>query len=93
LTRRRPPRAAFKLGRIARRVAVQAGSQALPERPGSGLGVLAADLRTGESLAVEVAARRPGSLDVRLASPPQGPVLIGLDAAHPGLSCRIVPTR
>jgi hypothetical protein len=92
-TRRRPPRAAFKLGRIARRVAVRAGSQALPERPGAGLGVLAADLRTGEPLPVEVVARRPGSLNVRLASPPQGPVLIGLDAAHPGLSCRIVPTR
>ena len=90
LTRRRPPRAAFKLGRIASRVVVRAGSQALPERPGAGLGVLAADLRTGESLPVQVTGRRPGSLDVRLAAPPAGPVLIGLDAAHPGLSCRIV---
>ena len=90
LTRRRPPRAAFKLGRIARRVAIRAGSEALPERPGAGLGVLAADLRTGEPVAVEVTGRRPGRLDVRLAAPPSGPVLIGLDGPHPGLSCRVV---
>jgi hypothetical protein len=92
LTRRRPARAAFKLSRIARRAAIRAAAQALPERPGNGLGVLAADLRTGVPVPVEVVGRRPGSLDVRLAAPPEGPVLIGLDAAHPGLSCRIVPT-
>ena len=92
LTKRRPARAAFKLTRIARRAAIRAGAQALPERPGRGLGVLAADLRTGAPLPVEVTGRRPGSLEVRLAAVPEGPVLIGLDAAHPGLSCRIVPT-
>jgi len=89
-TRRRPPRAAFKLGRIARRVVIRAGSQALPDRPGAGLGVLAADLRTGEPLPVRITARRPGSLDLSLAEPPTAPVLIGLDSSHPGLSCRIV---
>jgi len=92
LTRRRPARAAFKLSRIARRAAIRASAQALPERPGSGLGVLAADLCSGAPVTVEVVGRRSGSLDVRLAAVPEGPVLIGLDAAHPGLSCRIVPT-
>jgi hypothetical protein len=91
LTRRRPARAAFKLTRIARRAAIRAAAQAAPERPGNGLGVLAADLRTGAPVPVEIVGRRPGSLDVRLAAPPEGPVLIGLDAAHPGLSCEINP--
>jgi len=93
ITRRKPARAAFKLTRIARRAAIRAVAQALPERPGNGLGVLAADLRTGAPVPAEIVSRRPGSLDVRLAAAPEGPVLIGLDGAHPGLSCRIVPNR
>ena len=93
LTTRKPARAAFTLTRIARRAAIRAAAQALPERPGTGLGVLAADLRTGAPVPAEVVGRRPGSLDVRLDTVPESPVLIGLDSAHPGLSCRIVPNR
>jgi hypothetical protein len=93
LTRRKPARAAFKLGRISRRVMVRAGAEALPDRPSKDLDVLAADLTTGEPVAVEVVGRQPHSLDVRLEMPPEGPVLIGLSTAHPGLSCRIVPVQ
>jgi hypothetical protein len=93
LTRRKPARAAFKLGRIGRRVMVRAGAEALPDRPSKDLDVLAADLATGEPVAVQVVGRQAHSLDVRLGSPPEGPVLIGLSAAHPGLSCRIVPAQ
>jgi hypothetical protein len=92
-TRRRPPRAAFKLVRIARRVVVRAGSQALPDRPNGKLKVFAADLRNGKPTPVQIVNRRPGSLDLRLATPADGPVLVGLNEAHPGLSCRIVPHR
>lgn len=93
LTRRKPARAAFKLGRMGRRAMVRAGAEALPDRPGKDLDVLAADLATGEPVAVQVVGRREGSLDVRLGSPPEGPVLIGLSTAHPGLSCRIMPVK
>jgi hypothetical protein len=93
LTKRKPSRAAFKALRIARRAAVRARSETLPDRPDSGIGVLAADLGSGVPIAVEIVSRRTGSLDLRLAAPPEGPVLIGLDRAHPGLSCRIVPIR
>jgi hypothetical protein len=93
LTRRKPARAGFTVLRAARRAAVRAGAQLLPERPGAVLGVLAADLRTGVPVQVEVVQRRPGSLDLRLAARPEGPLLLGLDAAHPGLSCRIVAPR
>jgi hypothetical protein len=93
ITRQVPARAVFKAGRIARRVAVQAGARVNPDRPGAVRGVLAADLSTGAPIEATVVDRRPGSLDIRL-SPPLGvPVLIGLDAAYPGLSCRVVTGR
>jgi hypothetical protein len=93
ITKRRPARAVFKAGRIARRVAVQAGSRVNPDRPGGRLGMLAADLGTGAPIEAAVVDRRPGSLDIRLTPPPGGPVLIGLDSAYPGLSCRVVTKR
>ena len=94
LTRRRPARAVFKLGRLSRRVAIRAGSEALPVRAGvDKLGVVAADLSTGVQLEVELLAHGAGSIDVRLAAPPETPVLIGLDRHRPGVSCRIVPLR
>jgi hypothetical protein len=93
ITRRTPARAVFKAGRIARRVAVSAGSKINPDRPGGRFGVLATDLSTGAPIGAAVVGRRPGSLDVRLESPPRVPILIGLDAAHPGLSCRVVTPR
>jgi hypothetical protein len=92
ITKRKPARAVFKAGRIARRIAVQAGSKVNPDRPGGRLGVLAADLSTGAPIEATVVGHRAGSLDVRLDPPPGVPVLIGLDAAHPGLSCRVVTT-
>jgi hypothetical protein len=93
ITRRTPARAVFKAGRMARRVAVSAGSRVNPDRPGVALGVLAADLSTGEPVDVAIVARRLGSLDLELDPRPGVPVLVGLDTAHPGVSCRVVTTR
>jgi hypothetical protein len=93
ITRRTPARAVFKAGRMARRVAVSAGSRVKPDRPGSSLGVLAVDLSNGEPVDVSIVGRRSGSLDVKLDPPPGAPVLVGLDRAHPGVSCRVVTTR
>ena len=92
ITRRTPARAVFKAGRMARRIAVSAGSRVNPDRPGGDLGVLAADLSTGEPVDVSIVGRRSGSLDVKLDPPPGAPVLVGLDRAHPGVSCRVVTT-
>jgi hypothetical protein len=92
VTRRTPARAVFKAGRMARRIAVSAGSKVNPDRPAASFGVLAADLSTGAPIEVAVVGRRPDSLDVRLDPPPGVPVLVGLDTAHPGLSCRVVAT-
>ena len=91
VTRRKPTRAVSKGLRIARRGAVVARSQVAPARPGSAPGVLAADLVSGVPMPVEIVKRSAGGLELRLAAPPEGPVLIGLDRARPGLSCRIVP--
>ena len=91
LTRRRPARAGFKVLRAVRRAGTRVLAEAVPSRPGSARGVLAFDLGAGVPVAVEVLARRPGALDLRLAGPVVGPVLLGLDRADHGLSCRIVP--
>jgi hypothetical protein len=90
ITRRKPARAVFKAGRIARRVAVSAGSRVAKDRPGGGIDILAADLSTGAAIEATVVARSAGSMDVRLNRPPGVPVLVGLHDAHPGLSCRVV---
>jgi hypothetical protein len=90
ITKRRPARAVFKAGRMARRLAVSAGSRVNPDRPAASFGLLATDLSTGDPIDVAVVGRRPGSLDVQLDPPPGVPILVGLDAAHPGLSCRVV---
>lgn len=90
ITRRKPARAVFKAGRLARRVAVSAGSRVVKERPGGDLSIVAADLSTGTPIEATVVARRAGSVDVQLDRPSGVPVLIGLDGAHPGLSCRVV---
>ena len=93
ITKRTPARAVFKAGRIARRVAVSAGSRVNPDRPGDDLGVLAVDLSTGHPVDASVVAQRPGVIDVKLAPPPGVPILVGLDTAHPGVSCRVVNPR
>jgi len=93
IARRTPARAVFKAGRMARRIAVSAGSRVNPDRPGETLGVLAADLSTGEPVELTVAGQRPGSIDVELQPRPGVPILIGLDTPHPGVSCRVVTAR
>jgi hypothetical protein len=90
LTRRKPARAVFKAGRLARRVAVSASSRVSRDKTGGELGILAADVVTGAPVEATVVGRHAGNLDIRLSSPPGVPVLIGLDTAHPGLSCRVV---
>ena len=92
LTRRRPARAGFKVLRAARRAGTRVLAEAVPSRPGSARGVHAFDLAAGVPVPVEVLAQRPGSFDLRLAGPAEGPVLLGLERADRGLSCRIVPT-
>jgi hypothetical protein len=62
ITRRRPARAVFKAGRMARRLAVSAGSRVNPDRPTGNFGVLAADLSTGAPVGVAVVGRGAASL-------------------------------
>ncbi len=90
-TRRKPARAGFKVLRAARRAGTRVVAEVSKSRPGAGLGVHAVDLRTGVPVEVEVVRQRPGCLDLRLAGRAEGPVLIGLDHADRGLSCRITP--
>ena len=85
-------RAGFKVLRAARRAGTRVLAEAVPSRPGSARGVHAFDLAAGVPVPVEVLAQRPGSFDLRLAGPAEGPVLLGLERADRGLSCRIVPT-
>ncbi|GLY05986.1 MULTISPECIES: hypothetical protein [Actinoplanes] len=84
LTRQKPARAVFKMTRAARRVAVRA----MPQRAGEVVGVLAADLVTGEPVAVTVD-READGLAVRLAEPAAGPVLLGSAEPQPTLSWRL----
>lgn len=93
LTKRRPAKAVFKAARMARRVAVSAGSRVNPDRPGSSLALRAVDLSNGAPVDVTITGRSSGSLDVKLDPPPGVPILIGLDTAHPGVSCRVVNPR
>jgi len=90
-TRRKPARAGFKVLRAARRAGTRVAAEVAKSRPGAELGVHAIDLLTGVPVRVEVVRHRPGGLDLRLADPARGPVLIGLDHADRGLSCRIAP--
>jgi hypothetical protein len=90
-TRRKPARAGFKVLRAARRAGTRVVAEVHKSRPGSDLGVHAADLLTGEPVPVTVVRQHPGGLDLRLAGPAEGPVLIGLDRPDRGLSCRIAP--
>ncbi|MEU8240718.1 hypothetical protein AB0C07_20940 [Actinoplanes missouriensis] len=80
LTRRRPARAAFKAARAARRVAYRA----MPARPGPLSGVLAADVMTGEPIAVELSGD-----EIRLPGPVEAPVLVGAARPQPTLSWRL----
>ncbi len=91
LTRRRPARAGFKVLRAVRRAGFRMLAEAVPSRPGSARGVHAFDLAAGVPVPVEILAHRAGAFDLRLAGPVAGPVLLGLDRANRGLSCRIVP--
>lgn len=90
-TRRKPARAGFKVLRAARRAGTRVVAEVSKSRPGAGLGVHAVDLLTGVPVEVDIVRQRPGCLDLRLAGPVEGPVLIGLDDGDRGLSCRIVP--
>jgi len=90
-TRRKPARAGFKVLRAARRAGTRVAAEVAKSRPGAELGVHAVDLLTGVPVRVKVVRHRHGGLDLRLAGPAEGPVLIGLDQADRGLSCRIAP--
>lgn len=81
VTRRKPARAIFKVARAARRATIRA----LPASPGTVAGVLAADLITGEPVAVEVAGSG-NDLRVRLAGSVTAPVLLGSARPQPTLS-------
>jgi hypothetical protein len=91
LTRRRPARAGFKVLRAARRAGTRVLAEAVPSRPGSARGVHAFDLAAGVPVPVDVLQHGSGALDLRLAGPASGPVLLGLDRPDRGLSCRIGP--
>jgi hypothetical protein len=91
LTRRRPARAGFKVLRAARRVGTRVMAGVVRSRPGTARGVHAFDLAAGVPVALEVLQQRPGTFELRLAGPAEGPVLLGLDPGDRGLSCRILP--
>jgi hypothetical protein len=89
-TRQTPSRAAFKVLRAGRRVAVRA-TGVVPHR--SQGGVQAVDLSTGAPVDVQVLGRDPQGLDLRLAGRSTGPVLIALEDPSPRLSVRAGPAR
>ncbi|GAB1644791.1 hypothetical protein [Krasilnikovia sp. MM14-A1259] len=90
-TRQMPSRAGFKVLRIARRAALRALALALPVPPPGRPDVFAADLCTGADVGVEVVARRPRGLDLRLTEAAAGPVLLGLTRANRRLSLHVWP--
>jgi hypothetical protein len=91
LTRRKPARAGFKVLRAARRAGTRVVAEVAKSRPGPGLSVHAVDLQTGAEVPVEVLSHGSGHVDLRLAGPAAGPVLLGLEQGDRGLSCRVVP--
>ncbi|BCJ52646.1 hypothetical protein Asp14428_41210 [Actinoplanes sp. NBRC 14428] len=93
LTRRKPARAGFKVLRAARRAGTRVIAEVNKSRPGSGTGVRAVDLLTGVPVELELVRREAAALELRRTGPAVGPVLIGLDPADRGLSCRVVPGR
>jgi hypothetical protein len=89
-TRQTPSRAAFKVLRAGRRVAVRAAG-VVPHR--SRGGAQAVDLATGAPVDVQVLGRDAQGLDLRLAGRSTGPVLVALDDPSPRLSVRVGPAR
>jgi hypothetical protein len=89
-TRQKPSRAAFKVLRAGRRVAMRATGIVPHRSPG---GAQAVDLATGAPVDVRVLARDPQGLDLQLAGRSTGPVLIALDDPSPRLSVRVGPAR
>jgi hypothetical protein len=89
-TRQKPARAAFKVLRAGRRVAVRATGIVPHRSPG---GAQAVDLATGAPVDVRVLGRDPQGLDLQLAGRSTGPVLIALDDPSPRFSVRVGPAR
>ncbi|MEV4703792.1 hypothetical protein [Actinoplanes sp. NPDC049316] len=92
-TRRKPARAGFKVLRAARRAGTRVVAEVHKSRPDVRGGVLAVDLLTGVPVGLEVVGRDAGGLELRRTGPAEGPVLVGLDPADRGLSCRVVAPR
>ncbi len=89
-TRKKPARAGFKVLRAARRAGNRVVAEVAKARPADGFGVRAVSLRNGVPVDLEVVDRKPGSLTLRRPAE-AGTLLVGLDEAHQGLSCKIVP--
>ncbi|WP_306213053.1 hypothetical protein [Actinoplanes sp. RD1] len=90
-SRKKPARAGFKALRIARRAGNRVLAEVNKARPADGFGVHATSLLTGVPVDLEIVKRGAATLTLRRPPGVEGPILIGLDPADRGLSCRIQP--